>query len=104
MKKIKCPAVEVMKVIGGKWKIPILWCIGKHGTIRYNEMSRKVTGISNTMLTRCLDDLIDQNLIIRKDFATIPPKVEYSLSNKGKQLLPLLDQLTAWGKELNTKK
>lgn len=99
MNREKCPAVEVMEIIGGKWKIPILWCIGRHGTIRYNEMKRKVTGITNTMLTRSLDNLIENRLVIRKDFLTIPPKVEYSLTEKGEQLLPLLDQLVDWGKE-----
>jgi DNA-binding HxlR family transcriptional regulator len=97
----KCPVVEIIEVIGGKWKVPILWCIGQADTIRYNELRREVTGITNTMLTRSLDDLIAHNLVARKDFLTIPPKVEYSLTKEGQELYPILKELVRWIKTLD---
>jgi DNA-binding HxlR family transcriptional regulator len=100
MSQRKCPVIEIIEVIGGKWKIPILWCIGQAGIIRYNELRREVTGITNTMLTRSLDSLIAHNLVTRKDFSTIPPKVEYSLTKDGEELFPLLEQLVKWIKAL----
>jgi len=96
MKQRKCPVLEVIDVIGGKWKIPILWEIGKAGTIRYNDLQREVTEVSNIMLTRSLNDLINHKLVIRKDFHTNPPHVEYSLTENGENLYPLLQQLVAW--------
>ena len=96
MDQRKCPVVEIIEVIGGKWKIPILWCIGQSGTIRYNELKREVTGITNIMLTRSLDSLIKHKLVTRKDFRTIPLKVEYSLTENGEALFPLLKQLVTW--------
>lgn len=98
MSQRKCPVVEVIETIGGKWRIPVLWCIGKAGTIRYNELKRDMTGITNTMLTRTLDSLIEQKLVIRKDFLSLPPKVEYSLTENGEELFPLLEQLVKWRK------
>jgi len=100
MDQRKCPVVEIIEVIGGKWKIPILWCIGQSNVIRYNELKREVTGITNTMLTRSLDSLIKHKLVERKDFLTIPPKIEYSLTENGKELFPLLKQLVEWIKRL----
>jgi len=100
MDQRKCPVVEIIEVIGGKWKIPILWCIGQSGTIRYNELKREVTGITNTMLTRSLNSLMMHKLVKRKDFFTIPPKVEYSLTESGEELFPLLEQLVKWIKGL----
>jgi len=96
MNQRKCPVIELAEVIGGKWKIQILWEIGKVGTIRYNELKREVTDITNTMLTRSLDGLIKHNLVIRKDFHTTPPKVEYSLTKEGQDLYPILAQLVKW--------
>jgi DNA-binding HxlR family transcriptional regulator len=93
-----CPIVYALSIIGQKWKIPILWHLADEGTLRYNELKRGVNGITNIMLTKSLQELEEHNLVIRKSYDTIPPKVEYSLSERGKTLIPLLREFDAWGK------
>jgi DNA-binding HxlR family transcriptional regulator len=72
--------------------------LADEGTLRYNELKRGVNGITNIMLTKSLQELEEHNLVIRKSYDTIPPKVEYSLSERGKTLIPLLREFDAWGK------
>ena len=79
-----------------KWKLPILWYIADKEVIRYNELQRKVVGITATMLTKDLRELENDGLISRKQYSTIPPTVEYSLTEKGKTLIPALDTLYQW--------
>jgi DNA-binding HxlR family transcriptional regulator len=85
-----------MRVIGQKWKLPILWYIRDKGTIRYNELKRKVVGITPTMLTKCLVELEGAGLVHREQYLEIPPRVEYSLTEQGLTLLPALDELYRW--------
>ena len=85
-----------MEIIGQKWKLPILWYIADKEVIRYNELQRKVVGITATMLTKDLRELENDGLISRKQYSTIPPTVEYSLTEKGKTLIPALDTLYQW--------
>lgn len=92
----ECPILWAMNVIGQKWKLPILWYIRDKGTIRYNELRRKVVGITPTMLTKCLVELEGSGLVHREQYAEIPPRVEYSLTEQGKTLLPALDELYRW--------
>ena len=92
----RCPILYAMDVIGQKWKLPILWYIRDKGTIRYNELKRKVVGITPTMLTKCLVELEEAGLVHREQFNEIPPRVEYSLAERGKTLLPALDELYQW--------
>lgn len=74
----------------------ILWYIADKEVIRYNELQRKVVGITATMLTKDLRELENDGLISRKQYSTIPPTVEYSLTEKGKTLIPALDTLYQW--------
>lgn len=92
----ECPILWAMNVIGQKWKLPILWYIRDKDTIRYNELRRKVVGITPTMLTKCLVELEESGLVHREQYAEIPPRVEYSLTEQGKTLLPALDELYRW--------
>ena len=92
-----CPIVYALSIIGQKWKIPILWHLADEGTLRYNELKRGVYGITNIMLTQCLRELEEHGLVERKEFGTIPPKVEYSLTERGNTLMPLLYELHSWG-------
>jgi DNA-binding HxlR family transcriptional regulator len=81
--------------------------LADEGTLRYNELKRGVYGITNLMLTKSLQELEEHQLVIRKSYDTIPPKVEYSLSERGKSLIPLLKEFDAWGRsqiELDRKK
>ena len=97
--KSQCPILHVFKRIGGKWKLPILWHLADQETVRYNELKRSVRGVTNMMLTKCLRELEDFGLVIRQQYNEVPPRVEYSLTNRGKTLLPALEQLYAWGRE-----
>lgn len=95
----KCPLIYALKIIGQKWKLPIMWYLFDNNFTRYNELKRKVKGISNMMLTKSLKELEEQNLIVRIPYETIPPKVEYALTERGKSLLPALNELSIWGEE-----
>ena len=95
-----CPVVYVMSIIGAKWKIPILWHLADEGTLRYNELKRGVVGITNIMLTKCLRELEDAGLVHREELGTIPPHVEYNLSERGKTLVPILYSIHAWGQQM----
>ena len=96
-----CPILYAMKLIGQKWKLPILWYItdAENQTLRYKELERKVVGITATMLTKCLKELETDNLIHRKQYGTIPPTVEYSLTERGKSLIPALESVYQWAEE-----
>lgn len=98
-KPFDCGVTRSMEVIGGKWKINILWAISRGEPIRFNQLKRAVQGITNVMLTRSLKELIAYNLVKKKDFNTIPPHVEYSLTEKGASLVPILRTLDQWGKK-----
>lgn len=90
-----------MEIIGQKWKLPILWYIAdtENKTLRYGELERKVVGITATMLTKCLRELEKDKIISRKQYNTIPPTVEYSLTNKGKSLIPALESVYEWAEK-----
>ena len=97
--KTECPILHVFRRIGGKWKLPILWHLADQDAVRYNELKRSVRGITNMMLTKCLRELEDYGLVIRRQYNEVPPRVEYSLTERGKKLLPALAELYAWGRE-----
>lgn len=96
---VKCPLLYALDIIGQKWKLPIIWSLSECDTMRYNELKRKVVGITDTMLIKSLKELEDSKIIIRTQYNTIPPKVEYSLTEGGARLLPTLNELSAWGEE-----
>lgn len=95
----KCPLIYTLDIIGQKWKLPIMWYLFENDFTRYNELKRKVKGITNMMLTKSLKELVEHNLIVRTQYETIPPKVEYALTERGKALLPALNELSLWGEE-----
>ena len=95
----KCPLIYALDIIGQKWKLPIMWYLFQNDFTRYNELKRKVKGITNMMLTKSLKELEEHNLIVRTQYETIPPKVEYALTERGKALLPALHELSLWGEE-----
>lgn len=94
----KCPILYAMEILGSKWKLPIIWYLveADNKTLRYNELQRRIGGVTSTMLTKCLKELERDRLITRKQYNTIPPTVEYSLTKTGEALIPALDTLTAW--------
>ena len=95
----KCPIIYALDIVGQKWKLPIMWYLFENETTRYNELKRRVKGITYMMLTKSLQELEAHKLVIRTQYETIPPKVEYSLTERGKALLPALDELHMWGEE-----
>lgn len=97
--EMKCPIIYALDIIGQKWKLPIMWHLFGKETTRYNELKRSVTGITNIMLTKSLRELEAHRLVHRFQHNSVPPKVEYSLTERGKALLPTLNELYAWGEE-----
>ncbi|WP_420414813.1 winged helix-turn-helix transcriptional regulator [Roseibium sp.] len=98
-----CPTETALGIIGGKWKGMILWCICRK-IMRFNELHRMVPDISQRMLTKQLRELEEHGIIVRKVYAQVPPKVEYSLSSHGERLKPILDQLEDWSRDYLTER
>jgi DNA-binding HxlR family transcriptional regulator len=96
---VHCPVTTALSIIGGKWKVIILWHLKEGGVKRFGELQRMVRGISQKMLTQELRDLEESGLVARKVYPVVPPKVEYSLTETGWSLKPLLEQLCEWGLE-----
>ena len=88
-----------MSLISGKHKMVILYCLMEFEPVRFNEMKRYLGNITDKTLSNNLKELENDRLIIRKEYPQIPPKVEYSLSPRGKSLMEVLDQLCLWGEE-----
>lgn len=95
-----CPLTFALNLIGGKWRLPIIWALSKNGTLRYNELKRSIPGITNMMLTQSLKDLESYGIVYRKQFMEVPPRVEYSLTDNGEKLIPALKVLADWGKQM----
>ena len=93
----KCPILHALSIIGQKWKLPILWYLHEKENTRYNELKRRIPGITNIMLTKSLRELETAGLVCRHVFDLIPPKVEYSLTPLGLELIPALNELYQWG-------
>lgn len=107
--KEACPLTYSLSLIGQKWKIPILYYLALHGTLRYSKLKRMNKGVTNIMLTKALRELESEDIIIRKVYDTVPPKVEYSIAPCGEALIPTLRELEKWGtaqlqKKKNNKK
>ena len=88
-----------MSLIQGKYKMTILYALMEFGTVRFNELKRYLGGISYKTLSATLKELEADCLVHREEYPQIPPKVEYSLTERGQSLIPMLDQLCAWGDE-----
>lgn len=89
-----------LSLISGKYKMTIMYCLAEYKAImRYNELKRALGCISHKTLSNTLKELEKDGIIIRNEFPQIPPKVEYSLSDRGKSLIPILDIMCTWGSE-----
>jgi DNA-binding HxlR family transcriptional regulator len=93
-----------LSLISGKHKMVILYCLMEFQVVRFNELKRYLKNISDKTLSTNLKELEADGLIIRTEYPQIPPKVEYSLSGRGKSLMVVLDQLCIWGEENKPKK
>ncbi|KOY84471.1 hypothetical protein AD998_20985 [bacterium 336/3] len=97
MEKKVCPLQHTLELLGGKWKMAIIYQLSLVSPKRFKELERSVIGITPTMLTTQLKDLEANGLITRKPYATVPPTVEYSLTEIGFSIIPLASQLREWG-------
>jgi DNA-binding HxlR family transcriptional regulator len=93
----KCPITYTLSVVGGKWKWLILYKLFENGVQRYGELKRNIPLITHKMLSQQLKELELEKLIYRNEYHQIPPKVEYSLTEKGKTLIPILQLMSEWG-------
>ncbi|GGF96994.1 HTH-type transcriptional activator HxlR [Paenibacillus albidus] len=103
LKEINCEKELTLAVIGGKWKLIILWHLGLEGTKRFSELKKLIPHITQKMLTNQLRELEEDQLVLRKVYAEVPPKVEYSLTEYGQSLLPVLRMMYDWGKNYGEK-
>jgi DNA-binding HxlR family transcriptional regulator len=95
-RSIKCPAEATLSVIGGRWKVPLLYHLFQ-GTKRFSELQRAISGITQKMLTQQLREMERDGLVQREVYPTVPPKVEYSLTPLGMSLQPVIDAMCDWG-------
>lgn len=96
----KCPLNYAMSIIGGKWKMQIICALNNQGMMRYNELKRKLAGISNTVLANSLRDLEEAGLVKRTEYLEVPIRVEYSSTEKADKLMPILQSFSEWGEEM----
>jgi DNA-binding HxlR family transcriptional regulator len=97
-RSFNCEKELTLAVIGGKWKMLILWYLGKEGTKRFNELKSLMPGITQRMLVNQLRELEDDLIVHREVYPIVPPKVEYSLTKHGESLMPIIDSMYDWGK------
>lgn len=96
----KCPLNQAMTIIGGKWKVQIICALNNRGPLRYNQLRRKLDGISGASLANALHELEKDGLIRRNEYLEVPVRVEYSTTEICDRLMPVLEQLSDWGEEL----
>ena len=92
-----CQVEDALDILVGKWKAVILLYLLQEGTKRFSELKRKMPGITQKMLTKQLRELEDEGIIERKVYAQVPPKVEYSITEYGRSLEPVLQAMHEWG-------
>lgn len=91
------PFEYTLGIIGGKWKMRILYQLAHCNLLRFNELKRNIPNITYKMLSAQLKELENDGIVIRKEYPQIPPKVEYYLSERGTSLMPVLNSLCDWG-------
>lgn len=94
-----CPMRRTLELLSGKWRTHIIYELCKKPSCRFGELKNSLHGITSAMLTAALRDLEDAGIVHREQFNEIPPHVEYSLTEKGKMLLPAFTELAKWGEE-----
>jgi DNA-binding HxlR family transcriptional regulator len=102
-KTFNCEKELTLNVIGGKWKMLIMWHLGKKGTLRFGQLKSLIPEITQRMLVNQLRELEEDLIVHRKIYPVVPPKVEYSLTVQGKTLMPILESMYEWGKNYREK-
>jgi len=93
----KQPFEYTLSIISGKWKLKIIYLLACMGTVRYGGLKKNIDGITHKMLSSQLKELEEQNIVLRVEYPQIPPKVEYSLTQKGQSIIPIINDMCAWG-------
>lgn len=94
-----CPVRRTLELLSGKWRTHIIYELCKNNSMRFGELKKAYPHITNTMLTNTLRDLESLGIVHREQFNEIPPHVEYSLTEKGKELLPIFFEISKWGEK-----
>ena len=94
-----CAIGKAVKMIGGRWKLRILCALTLDGTQRYNDIKKKMVGIAPTVLSSTMKELEQDGLVTRMQYEEIPPRVEYTITKRGRQLWPILHRLVHWAKD-----
>ena len=94
-----CPIKYLTKVLGGRWKLPILCILETGGTVRFGQIKKKLGSVSNIMLSQSLRELEKDGIITRHQYNEVPPHVDYTMTEKGKKVIPALSMLGDWAKE-----
>ena len=92
-----CPVTPLLLMLQGRWKAQLLYELCLCGTVRFGQLKKDLPGITNTMLTKALRELEEDGLVSREQFNEIPPHVEYSLTEMGRDLLPVFYAIMNWG-------
>lgn len=95
-KDIRCPLEYGLEIFGGKWNSRIICVLAAKGVLRYSELRREMGNITDAVLAATLKDLIANEIVERKSYDEIPPRVEYSLTEKGKSVVPILQSICKW--------
>ncbi len=98
-KSYTCTFEITMDLIGGKWKPIIIWHLGNKGILRFSELKKSLPKITQKMLTQQLRELESDKLVYRQVYPQVPPKVEYSLTDLGETLMPILSMMCSWGED-----
>lgn len=93
---IRCPLEYGLNVFGGKWKSRIICVLAEKKVLRYSELRREMTNITDAVLAVTLKELIADQIIVRKSYDEVPPRVEYSLTEKGASIVPILQSICGW--------
>ena len=97
-KNVFCPVETTLTMLSGKWKLMIIYYL-LEGTKRFNQLQRDLNGVTHRTLSKQLKEMVEDELVIRKDYGEIPPRVEYKLSALGQSLAPVLSSMHEWGEQ-----
>ncbi len=95
-KDIRCPLEYGLEIFGGKWKSRIICVLASMETLRYSEIRKEMCNITDAVLAATLKELISDKIVNRKSYDEIPPRVEYSLTDKGRSVVPILQSICKW--------
>ena len=95
-REIRCPLEYGMDIFGGKWKPRIICILNHKGHMRYSDIKKELVNLTDTVLSSALRELVEDGIVVKEQFEEIPPRVEYSLSDKGVSIVPILQSICEW--------